>query len=100
MEYLPVSDDNCSTNYDEPTDFKDDSIKTVIPENKIFLDYLGFRTLDSFVRTKEIFGQDSGTIISQKFHNKRALYLATHFNTAALGFDAKSIFGTYDLKVK
>jgi len=56
IEYLVVSGDNSSTNYDEPTDFKEDLIKAGIPENKIFLDYAGFRTLDSVVRIKEIFG--------------------------------------------
>ena len=100
IEYLVVSGDNSSTNYDEPTDFKEDLIKAGIPENKIFLDYAGFRTLDSVVRIKEIFGQDSVTIISQKFHNERAIYLAAHFNTNAIGFNAKAISGKYGLKVK
>ena len=100
IEYLVVSGDNGSKNYDEPTDFKEDLIKAGIPENKILLDYAGFRTLDSVVRIKEIFGQDSVTIISQKFHIERAIYLAAHFNTNAIGFNAKAISGKYGLKVK
>lgn len=100
IEYLVVSGDNGSKNYDEPTDFKEDLIKAGIPENKIFLDYAGFRTLDSVVRIKEIFGQNSVTIISQKFHNERAIYLAAHFNTKAIGFNARAISGKYGLKVK
>lgn len=32
-------------------------IKAGIPESDITLDYAGFRTLDSVVRAKEIFGQ-------------------------------------------
>ena len=57
IEYIVISGDNGSKTYDEPTDFKEDLIKAGIPENKIYLDYAGFRTLDSVVRIKEIFGQ-------------------------------------------
>ena len=47
-----------------------------VPEKSIYLDYAGFRTLDSVVRAKEVFGQTRLTIISQRFHNERAIYLA------------------------
>ena len=55
------------------------------------MDYAGFRTLDSVVRAKEIFGQDSITIISQSFHNERALYLAKHYGIEAVGYNAKDV---------
>ena len=100
IEYIVISGDNSSKNYDEPTDFKNDLIKYGIPENKIFLDYAGFRTLDSVVRIKEIFNQSSITIISQQFHNERAIYLAEHFDIKAIGFNAKTISGKYGLKVQ
>ena len=100
IEYIVISGDNGSKNYDEPTDFKNDLIKYGIPENKIFLDYAGFRTLDSVVRIKEIFNQSSITIISQQFHNERAIYLAEHFDIKAIGFNAKTISGKYGLKVQ
>ena len=66
IEFILISGDNGRKTYDEPTTFKIDLIAKGIPENRIFLDYAGFRTLDSVVRSKEIFGQDSITIISQK----------------------------------
>ena len=100
IDYIVISGDNGSKNYDEPTDFKNDLIRAGIPENRIYLDYAGFRTLDSVVRIKEIFGQNSVTIISQKFHNERAIYLAEYFGTKAIGFNAKDISGKYGLKVK
>jgi SanA protein len=100
IDFIIISGDNSSKSYDEPTDFKNDLIKAGIPENKIFLDYAGFRTLDSVVRVKEIFGQNSVTIISQQFHNERAIYLAEHFNIKAIGFNAKGISGKYGLKVQ
>tara|TARA_R110002126_G_scaffold55819_6_gene149728 strand:+ start:37319 stop:37954 length:636 start_codon:yes stop_codon:yes gene_type:complete len=100
IEFIVISGDNSTKNYDEPTDFKDDLIKAGIPENKIYLDYAGFRTLDSVVRIKEIFGQTSITIVSQEFHNERAIYLAEHFNIKAIGFNAKRVSGRYGLKVQ
>ena len=46
-----------------------------IPEDRIFLDYAGFRTLDSMIRANIVFGLDSVTVISQEFHNEtRAFY--------------------------
>ena len=80
IDFILVSGDNGSEGYDEPTDFKNDLIESGIPESKIYLDYAGFRTLDSVVRVKDVFGQTSVTIISQQFHNERALYLANHFD--------------------
>lgn len=100
VDFIVVSGDNSRKGYDEPTDFKNDLIKNGVPESNIFLDYAGFRTLDSVVRIKEIFGQKSVTIISQEFHNQRAIYLAENFKLKAIGFNAKGIVGKYGLKVK
>lgn len=99
IDFIIVSGDNGSKNYDEPTAFKEDLIRLGVPENKIFLDYAGFRTLDSVVRVKEVFGQDSVTIISQQFHNERALFLADNYDINAIGFNARGISGKYALKV-
>ncbi|MDP2542218.1 protein SanA [Tenacibaculum discolor] len=100
IDFILVSGDNGAEGYDEPTDFKNDLIKAGIPEDKIYLDYAGFRTLDSVVRIKEIFGQTSVTIISQQFHNERALYLANHFEIDAIGYNAKGVSGKKAIKVQ
>lgn len=100
IDFVLVSGDNGNEEYDEPTDFKNELIKYGIPENKIFLDYAGFRTLDSVIRAKEIFGQESITIISQQFHNERAIYLAEKNGIKAIGFNAKDVSGRYGLKVR
>jgi SanA protein len=100
IDFILISGDNGNKDYDEPTDFKNELIKKGIPENKIYLDYAGFRTLDSVVRSKEIFGQENITIISQKFHNERAIYLAENNGIKAIGFNAKDVSGRYGLRVK
>src|SRR5690554_3910803 len=73
--------------------------KRGIPEEVIFLDYAGFRTLDSVVRAKEIFGQVEITIISQQFHNERAIYIAQNHGMKAIGFNADSK-GAYGLRMQ
>lgn len=62
-----------------------------IPAHKIYEDFAGFRTLDSVVRAKEIFGQKSFIIISQKFHNERAIFLAQKNGILAYGYNAKDV---------
>ncbi|CAM1364813.1 Protein SanA [Tenacibaculum litopenaei] len=99
ISYILVSGDNGSKRYDEPTAFKEDLVKRGVPESRIVLDYAGFRTLDSVVRAKEVFGQDELIVISQKFHNERALYLAENKGIAAVAFNAKGVSGRYGLKV-
>ena len=68
---------------------KNDLIARGVPANRIFMDNAGFRTLDSILRCRDIFGEDHFTIISQAFHNQRALYIANHKNITAIAFCAK-----------
>lgn len=91
IDNIIVSGDNGTIYYDETTTMQKDLILAGIPESKIFLDYAGFRTLDSVVRSKAIFGQESITIISQMFHNERAVYIAENKNIDAIGFNAKNV---------
>jgi SanA protein len=100
IDFVLISGDNGSVNYDEPNDFKNELLKKGIPEDKIFLDYAGFRTLDSVVRAKEIFGQNSVTIISQEFHNERAIYLASKHALSAVGYNAKDVSLNYGFKTQ
>lgn len=86
VDFIIASGDNHTKQYDEPTAMRDSLISHGVPENRIILDFAGFRTLDSVVRAKEVFGCDSLTIISQTDHNARALYLAE-----ANGIDAVAI---------
>ncbi|MBN1990628.1 MAG: YdcF family protein [Bacteroidales bacterium] len=91
IDVILVSGDNGSVQYDEPTDIKNDLMERGVPENKIVLDYAGFNTYDSVVRCKEIFGQASITVISQQFHNERAVYIARRKGMEAFGYNAKDV---------
>lgn len=64
-----------------------------VPEYAIMLDGKGFRTLESIVRANKVFGLHSFTLISQKFHNERALYQAEHLDldiNNPIAFNAES----------
>lgn len=91
IKYIIVSGDNSRQTYDEPTQMRTDLMAAGIDSTIIFLDYAGFRTFDSVIRAKAIFGQDSLTIISQPFHNQRALFIAEKEGIHAIGFNAKDV---------
>lgn len=88
-----VSGDNSRHGYNEPEAFKVRLIEGGMPADRIHLDFAGLRTLDSVVRARKVFGQTRVLVISQRFHNERALYLADHFELQALGFNAQDIGG-------
>ncbi len=91
VSHLLVSGDNHVKGYDEPSDMRDYLISLGVPANAISLDYAGFRTLDSVVRAREIFGQNSITIVSQQFHNERALFLAKQHGIEAVAYNARAV---------
>ena len=88
-----VSGDNHSHDYNEPEDMKAALVEAGVPAEKIVCDYAGLRTLDSVVRAKEIFGVDEIVLISQKFHNERAAYLAESVGLETVGLNAQSVTG-------
>lgn len=100
IDYLLVSGDNSTKAYNEPRDMYDALIKAGIPSDRIVLDFAGFRTLDSIVRCREVFGQESFTIISQEFHNERAVFLAHAHGINAVGYNAQDVSRGYSVKTR
>lgn len=91
VDCLIVSWDNSTQSYNEARDMQSALMKAWVPPERIFLDYAGFRTLDSVVRAKEVFGQKRFTIISQSFHDARALKIASHFWIDAIAYAAEDV---------
>jgi SanA protein len=102
VKYFLVSGDNSIATYDEPTDMKNALIAAGIPGKRIFLDYAGFRTLDSMERALKVFGQKEVIVISQRFHNERAIYLGEHFGMTVYGYNAQDVakMGGFKTKVR
>lgn len=89
IDFIIVSGDNGNKYYDEPLLMKNDLIARGVPPEKIYMDNAGFRTLDSILRCKYVFGQEKFTIISQAFHNQRAVFIANHKHISTVAFNAK-----------
>lgn len=83
-DYTKTQKNGC----DEPQAIHDSLVARGIPTQRIILDYDGTRTLSSIVKAKEVYGVDSLTLISQKYHNERAIYLAAKFGLYAIGYNA------------
>ncbi|WP_366664158.1 SanA/YdcF family protein [Vibrio pectenicida] len=102
VENFLLSGDNAHRSYNEPWTMKRDLLKAEIPEEHIFLDYAGFRTLDSIVRAKEIFETDNFLIITQKFHCERALFIANfhHINAKCFAVPGPSAHSGYQVRLR
>ena len=100
IKYLIVSGDNGRKDYNEPESMRADLISAGVDSTIIYPDYAGFRTFDSIKRLKEIFGQDSVTVISQQFHNERAIYIAGREGITAIGFNAADAGTNQGLKTQ
>lgn len=85
---LLVSGDNRRHNYNEPEQMRQDLIALGVPKERIVADYAGLRTLDSVLRAEAVFGTRDYLIISQKFHNQRALWLAHAHGQTPIAFAA------------
>ena len=91
VKCLLVSGANPSLYYNEPLKMYEALIERGVPKEKIVLDYAGLRTLDSVGRAKEIFGVKNTIIVSQAFHNHRALFIANHIGLNAHAYEAKDV---------
>lgn len=91
IDRIIVSGDNRFIYYNEPERMREALVRKGIPTDIIFLDYAGFRTFDSIVRAKEVFGQDSFVVISQRFHNERAVFIAGKKGMDVIGYNAGGV---------
>lgn len=88
VKHILVSGDNSSMHYNEPRDMRHALIERGVPDSCITMDFAGLRTLDSVVRSRKIFQQKRVTIVSQEFHNYRALFIAQHYGLDAVAYNA------------
>jgi SanA protein len=83
VSHILVSGDNQTKYYNEPREMLDALGDLQISSTNVSLDYAGFRTLDSIVRAREVFGQDTILIVTQQFHCYRSLFISNHFDIYA-----------------
>ena len=87
IEKILISGDEDSLDrINEPECMRDSLVARGVPASAIILDGKGYRTINSIINANKVFGLKSFTIISQEFHNDRAIYQAEH-----LGLDVENI---------
>lgn len=92
VDWLVVSggDYRNENGFDEPVAMRDSLMRQGVDSTRIVLDYDGFRTLNSIAKMRDVYHQDSIIIISQRYHNERALYQANHLGIDAIAFNAEA----------
>jgi len=91
VELLLASGASRRPDIDEAASMKEALIEQGVPAECVVCDPHGYRTIDSVLRAKRVYGQDRLTIISQAFHNHRAMYVAEHRGIEAIGFNARDV---------
>merc|ERR1712187_1004419 len=85
--------------YNEPKIMQKYLEKIGIPKKIIFLDYAGFRTLDSIVRSKKVFQLNKYVIITQKWHCARSIFIAQRNHIDAICYGVSSPKGKSLIKL-
>jgi SanA protein len=88
---LILSGNGVEPDYNEPRDMMQALLAQGVPAEALILDPDGVRTIDSVLRAKTAFSADRFTIVSQRFHNERALFLCRAYNIDAIAFDADAV---------
>jgi SanA protein len=91
VDYLLASGDGAANGDDDADDLKSALINQGVPADKIYVDDAGFRTLDSIVRAKAVYGLAKVTVVSQQFQGERAIFIAGHWKLDAIGFNAPEV---------
>lgn len=100
IKKIVVSGDNSRKDYNEPEEMRQALMELGVEPDNIYMDYAGFRTFDSIIRMREIFGQHSFTIISQEFHARRAVYIAQSQGMQTVGFIAQDVSAYNGLRTR
>jgi len=82
---LLLSGDNGQIAYDEVNAMKKYVLNAGIPSGDIFMDHAGFSTYESMYRARDIFQVKKAIIITQRYHQYRALYTARGFGIEGYG---------------
>jgi SanA protein len=75
IKHLIVSGANPDSTYNEPRRMWQELTKAGVPASAITMDFAGFRTLDSMARARHVFDLDRCTVITQRYHAYRAVFL-------------------------
>ena len=80
-----LSGDNGKVEYNELKAMRKYVRDADVPAKDIFMDYAGFSTYESMYRAKEIFCVERAIVVTQKYHESRALYVGEKLGISVCG---------------
>lgn len=98
VHHFILSGDNRHASYNEPMAMRRALLAAGVDSSHVTLDFAGFRTLDSMVRAKEVFGQQRFVVVSQRFHTERAVFIARSRGIEAIGYNAEDVSASYGFR--
>ena len=96
VSHIIVSGSHPSRYYDEPFAMKRDLVAAGVPADCITEDGGGLRTLDSVVRAHSVMGLETFTIVSQRSHAARAVYIGMRRGLDVVAYCAPDILGPFE----
>jgi SanA protein len=88
VKRLLFTGDNRTTHYNEPGRMFEYAVAQGLPPEAIVLDYAGRRTYDSCYRARTIFQVEQAIVVTQGFHQPRALFLCERLGLEVVGLTA------------
>lgn len=100
VRFLIMSGNDKNGVFNEPHEMKIAAVKKGVPAKAIILDSHCKRTYDSILRAKLVYHLKRFIVVSQKFHNERAVYIGEKNGLEVIGYNAKDIDGYFSLKTR
>lgn len=88
VRHLLISGANPDKTYNEPRAMWQALIKLGVPQSAITMDFAGFRTFDSVARAQLVFGINRLTVITQKYHAYRAVFIGKKLHIQIVAYAA------------
>jgi len=88
VEKVLMSGDNRFVDYNEPGAMYNYAVELGMPAEDIVLDYAGRRTYDTCYRAKVIFNLKDAILVTQTYHQARALYTCNLLGLPSIGYAA------------
>jgi len=85
---LILSGANPDSRYNEPKKMREALLELGVPSGAMVLDFAGDSTYESITRAQAVFGLSQMTLITQKYHAYRALFLARKTGVRAVAYIA------------
>jgi SanA protein len=85
---LILSGANPDARYNEPKKMREALLELGVPSEAMTLDFAGDSTYESVTRAKAVFGLTELTLVTQKYHSYRALFLARKTGVRAVAYQA------------